>query len=99
MFMCHRNENEPVITIQNVVAVCDLGAGIDLVNIARSLGLERIEYEPEQFPGLVYRLEDPKAVCLLFGTGKMVLTGAKKVEEIDRAVESIVEILSRSGFL
>ncbi len=72
---------------------------MNLNNIATSLGVEHIEYEPEQFPGLVYRLEDPKVVCLLFGTGKMVITGAKNMEEVDHAVESIVEVLSRCGFL
>ena len=92
-------ERHPEITVQNIVATSDLGAGINLANIAISLGVEHIEYEPEQFPGLVYRLEDPNVVCLLFGTAKMVLTGAKSVEEIDRAVESIIETLSRSGFL
>ncbi len=92
-------ERHPEITVRNIVATSDLGAGIDLVDIAISLGVEHIEYEPEQFPGLVYRLEDPKTVCLLFSTGKMVLTGAKNVEEIDRAVESITEALSKHGFL
>jgi len=67
-------ERHPEITVQNIVATSDLGAGINLANIAISLGVEHIEYEPEQFPGLVYRLEDPKVVCLLFGTGKMVLS-------------------------
>ena len=92
-------ERHPEITVQNIVATSDLGAKLNLNNIATSLGVEHIEYEPEQFPGLVYRLEDPKTVCLLFSTGKMVLTGAKNVEEIDRAVESIAEVLSRCGFL
>jgi transcription initiation factor TFIID TATA-box-binding protein len=92
-------ERHPEITVQNIVATSDLGAEINLVDIATSLGVEHIEYEPEQFPGMVYRLEDPKVVCLLFGSGKMVLTGAKEVEEIDRAVESIAEVLSRCGFL
>jgi transcription initiation factor TFIID TATA-box-binding protein len=92
-------ERHPEITVQNIVATSDLGAGINLANIAISLGVEHIEYEPEQFPGLVYRLEDPKMVCLLFGTGKIVLTGAKEVEDIDRAVESITEVLSGHGFL
>ncbi len=92
-------ERHPEITVQNIVATSDLGAGINLAHIAISLGVEHMEYEPEQFPGLVYRLEDPKTVCLLFGTGKMVITGAKNMEEIDRAVESIAEVLSRSGFL
>jgi len=92
-------ERHPETTVQNIVATSDLGAEINLVDIASSLGVEHIEYEPEQFPGLVYRLEDPKVVCLLFSSGKMVLTGAKNVEEIDRAVESIAEVLSRCGFL
>ncbi len=92
-------ERHPVITVQNIVAVCDLGAMLNLNNIATSLGVEHLEFEPEQFPGMVYRLEDPKVVCLLFSSGKMVLTGAKSVEELDRAVESIAEVLSGSGFL
>ena len=92
-------ERHPEITVQNIVATCDLGAKLNLNNIATSLGVEHIEYEPEQFPGLVYRLEDPKTVCLLFGTGKMVITGAKNMEEVDHAVESIAEVLSRCGFL
>ena len=92
-------ERHPEITVQNIVATSDLGAKLNLNNIATSLGVEHIEYEPEQFPGLVYRLEDPKVVCLLFGTGKMVITGAKNMEEVDRAVELIVEVLSRCGFL
>lgn len=92
-------ERHPEITVQNMVAVCDLGAEINLVNVAISLNLEHVEYEPEQFPGLVYRLEDPKVVCLLFASGKMVLTGAKNPEEIDRAVESTVGELGMRGLL
>lgn len=92
-------ERHPEITVQNIVAVCDLSAEINLVDIAISLGVEHIEYEPEQFPGMVYRLEDPKVVCLLFSSGKTVLTGAKNMDEIDRAVESIVGTLTRCGFL
>ena len=91
-------ERHPEITVQNIVAVCDLGSELNLNNIAISLDLN-MEYEPEQFPGLVLRLEDPKIVCLLFGSGKMVLTGAKNTEDLDRATESVREILSRSGLL
>jgi len=91
-------ERHPEITVQNIVAVCDLGADLNLNNIAISLDLN-LEYEPEQFPGLVLRLEDPKIVCLLFGSGKMVLTGAKNTEDLDRAVESVRDVLSKSGLL
>ncbi|MCK4457221.1 MAG: TATA-box-binding protein [Thermoplasmata archaeon] len=91
-------ERHPEITVQNIVAVCDLGSDLNLNNIAISLDMN-MEYEPEQFPGLVLRLEDPKIVCLLFGSGKMVLTGAKNTEDLDQATESVREILSRSGLL
>ena len=48
-----------------------------------------MEYEPEQFPGLIYRLDYPRVVCLIFGSGKMVITGARHKDEILEAVEQI----------
>ena len=79
-------EVEPKIEVQNIVASSDLGQEINLNAIAISLGLERVEYEPEQFPGLVYRLDDPKVVVLLFGSGKLVCTGARKPQDVETAV-------------
>ena len=70
----------PDITVQNIVASADLGSVLNLNAIAIGLGLENIEYEPEQFPGLVYRLDVPKVVVLLFGSGKLVVTGGKKAQ-------------------
>jgi len=46
-------------------------------------------YEPEQFPGLIYRMDDPKVVILIFRSGKLVCTGAKREEEVYRAVEKL----------
>ena len=63
------------IKIQNIVASANLESTLNLEAVA--LELEDTEYEPEQFPGLVYRLSDPKVVLLLFGSGKVVCTGAK----------------------
>jgi len=85
----------PQITVQNIVSTCDLKLDnhLKLSHVAISLGLENIEYEPEQFPGLVYRVAEPKAVALLFSTGKMVCTGAKRIEDIERAVEVIADEL------
>jgi len=54
-----------------------------------SLPMERTEYEPEQFPGLIYRLEDPKAVCLVFSSGKCVITGCKSVSDAKTASENL----------
>ncbi|MEM0161069.1 MAG: TATA-box-binding protein [Thermoplasmata archaeon] len=91
--------DEPEIIVQNIVAVYDLNAELNLTDIAMSLGLENVEYEPEQFPGLVYRVEDPKVVLLLFGSGKVVCTGAKKEEEILEAVAKLKKELTKVGFL
>ena len=61
--------------------------------------MEKVEYEPEQFPGLVYRVSEPKVVVLLFGSGKLVCTGAKKAKDVEIAVDKITEELKASGLL
>jgi len=86
-------DNNPEITVQNIVASADLGSVLNLNAIAIGLGLENIEYEPEQFPGLVYRIDKPKVVVLLFGSGKLVVTGGKKPEDAEEAVKRIVNEL------
>jgi transcription initiation factor TFIID TATA-box-binding protein len=90
---------EPKIDVQNIVASSDLGQEINLNAIAISLGLEKVEYEPEQFPGLVYRLDSPKVVVLLFGSGKLVCTGARKPSDVGDAVNKIMEELQAAGLL
>jgi transcription initiation factor TFIID TATA-box-binding protein len=89
----------PKIDIQNIVATSDLGGELDLNVIALTLGLDRVEYEPEQFPGLVYRLEDPRVVMLLFGSGKLVCTGARRPSDLGRAVERVRDELRSAGLL
>src|SRR4030042_673905 len=88
-----------VIVIQNIVATSDLGGELNLSEVAVSLGLENVEYEPEQFPGLVYRLKEPKVAMLLFGSGKIVCAGAKKIEEVSLAVDKVSKELSLLGQL
>jgi transcription initiation factor TFIID TATA-box-binding protein len=85
------------IVIQNIVATADLKGELNLSEVAISLGLENVEYEPEQFPGLVYRMKEPKVVMLLFGSGKIVCAGARKVEEVSVAVEKLSAELSSLG--
>jgi transcription initiation factor TFIID TATA-box-binding protein len=94
-----RVTKEPKIEVQNIVASSDLQTDLNLNAIAISLGLDRVEYEPEQFPGLVYRIDDPKVVALLFGSGKIVCTGAKKTEDIKVAVQKIYDELNTAGLL
>ncbi len=92
-------KTKPKIEVQNIVASSDLGAKINLNSIAISIGLEKVEYEPEQFPGLVYRLDSPKVVVLLFGSGKLVCTGARKPKDVEIAVDKITEELKAAGLL
>ena len=92
------NDN-PTYSIQNIVTSADLGSRINLNKIAMSLTLDKIEYEPEQFPGLVYRLDDPKVVVLLFGSGKLIITGGKVSEDAQRAVDKIYQDLQNLKML
>jgi transcription initiation factor TFIID TATA-box-binding protein len=82
------------ITVQNMVATADLGGELNLDEVAVSFGLENVEYEPEQFPGLVYRVKEPRVVILLFGSGKIVCTGGRKTEDVIIAVEKLSEKLT-----
>lgn len=90
---------DPPVVVQNIVASSDLGQEINLNAIAISLGLEHVEYEPEQFPGLVYRLKEPKVVLLIFGSGKLVCTGAKEPHMVVEAVDKVTEELRAAGLI
>lgn len=73
--------------VQNIVASGNINALIDL-NMA-AVVMEHSMYEPEVFPGLIYRMQDPKTVFLVFSTGKVVCTGAKSKEQVGEAVEKL----------
>ena len=88
---------KPEIQIQNIVASAGLGGSIDLEKSTYSL--KRTMYEPEQFPGLIYRMDDPKVVILLFASGKLVCTGAKKEAEVHRAVGILQETLEEKALI
>ncbi len=90
-------KNEPIVEVQNIVASANLRASVDLERAA--FLLENAMYEPEQFPGLIYRMSEPKVVLLIFSSGKVVCTGAKKEEEVKEAVEKIYNILKEQGVL
>jgi transcription initiation factor TFIID TATA-box-binding protein len=89
----------PPVQVQNIVASADLGQPVNLSSVVITLGLDRVEYEPEVFPGLVYRLTEPKVVILLFGSGKLVCTGAKVPEDVETAVENIKNELRSENLL
>jgi len=88
---------KPRVQIQNVVASANLNAEVNLEIAAEQL--DNVMYEPEQFPGLIYKMDDPKVVLLIFSSGKMVITGAKSEEEVAQAVKNIYEKLKSIGAL
>ncbi len=86
---------EPEINIQNVVSSADIKQKLDLKEIARKIKKSR--YDPDKFPGLVLKLEQPKAALLLFSSGKFVCTGTKSVEESAKAIMAAIETLKKHG--
>ena len=87
--------SNPEITIQNIVASGDLHTNIDL-NMA-AIVMEYAMYEPEVFPGLIYRMQEPKTVFLIFSTGRIVCTGAKKKEIVREAVKKLNKEVRKLG--
>jgi transcription initiation factor TFIID TATA-box-binding protein len=90
-------KEEPIIEIQNIVASIDLFGRIDLELAANTL--ENVMYEPEQFPGLIYRMLSPKVVILMFASGKLVCTGAKTEREVHEAIRKLSEELREKGLI
>jgi len=94
--------SRPRIEIQNIVASVDLGnVAIDLdqtVHMAYGLG-SRVIYEPDQFPGAIYYMQDPQVVFLIFATGKLVCAGARREEDIHRAVEKLLALLDENDLI
>ncbi len=87
----------PEILVTNVVATVDLGATLNLDEIA--LNIENIEYEPEQFPGLVYKPYGSRISVLVFGTGKLVVAGMKHESEAIEIVGGLTEKLTGLGLM
>ena len=84
------------IKIENVVSSASLGVPIKLEKLVSHL--DGVEYEPEQFPGLVMRLKNPKSAALIFSSGKIVCTGSKSPKEAKIAIACVVSKLRRVGF-
>lgn len=81
------------IKIQNIVASASLEHDIPLIKLAEAL--PNTEYNPEQFPGLVMRIKDPKTSALIFSSGKIVCTGAKSMKKVKEAVDAIIKYIAK----
>jgi len=90
-------EKTAIVSIQNVVASASIKQTLNLNSIVRAF--PSVEYRPEQFPGLVYRLKKPKTATLIFSSGKMVCTGARSERLAKRAVMKVVKELKSNGIV
>jgi transcription initiation factor TFIID TATA-box-binding protein len=88
---------KPEVKIQNIVASAELGGEIDLESLV--FKLNKVMYEPEQFPGAVFRMDEPKVVFLIFSAGKLVCVGAKKEEQVYAAVDNIQKLLEEKDLI
>ena len=85
------------VTIQNIVSSINLQGRVRLEKAARTL--PRSMYEPEQFPGLIHRMVDPKTVILVFSSGKLVCTGAKNEQDVYRSVNNLHSLLEEKDLM
>jgi len=87
--------DKPKITVQNIVASGNININLNLNFLA--LALENTEYEPEQFPGLVYKLVEPTATFLLFSNGKLVCTGTKNNEQLEDSMSQLIKRIKEAN--
>ena len=93
--MAEKKKSEFKIKIQNIVAFTVLGKPISLDDMLSKV--EDTEWQPEQFPGLVYKIKDPRASALIFSQGKIVCTGTKTLEDLKKAMKKIVARIEEAG--
>ena len=90
-------KNEASVTIQNIVSSINLGGRVSLEQASRTL--PRSMYEPEQFPGLIHRMIDPKTVILIFASGKLVCAGGKTEKDVYRSVHNLHSLLEEKNLM
>jgi len=89
--------SKPSFKVVNMVASASLGGQVDLEMVV--VMLRKTMYEPEQFPGLIYRMDEPKVVILVFASGNLVVTGAKKEQDVYDAVHKLQGILEEQNLI
>ncbi len=89
--------SKPDSKVVNIVASASLGGQVDLEKTVTTLG--KAMYEPEQFPGLIYKMDEPKVVILIFASGSLVCTGAKKEQDVYDAVHKLHGVLEEQNLI
>lgn len=87
------NKKEPSFEVRNLVFLDQYGRELNLDQVVIALGLENAEYEPEQFPGILFRPSDATGTFLIFRNGKVILTGAKLSDEATDAFTDLFTFL------
>ena len=90
-------QTKPIVSIENVVASASVDQRMDLNEITRKFA--DVEYHPDQFPGLVFRIKSPKTATLIFSSGKLVCTGAKKEPDVSRSVNNLHALLEEKELM
>jgi len=85
-------KGKPLFTIENIVASAAMNVELDLYAIAYKV--DDVEYEPEQFPGAIFKLKTPKSSLLLFKNGKIICTGCKSEKEVQEALAQTAKIMA-----
>ncbi|MDP3881392.1 MAG: TATA-box-binding protein [Nanoarchaeota archaeon] len=81
--------------VENIVATTSLGKEVPLTKLARTQS--NTEYNPEQFPGLVLRVEKPKSAVLVFSSGNLVCTGTKSIAQVKQVIEAVIKQIAKIG--
>ena len=90
-------QTKPMVSIENVVASATIDQKLDLYEIKKKF--PDVEYNPEQFPGLIHRMIDPKTVILIFSSGKLVCTGGKTEQDVYRSVNNLHVLLEEKNLM
>jgi transcription initiation factor TFIID TATA-box-binding protein len=90
-------QTKAIVSIENVVASASINQTVDMNQITKNF--VDVEYHPDQFPGLVFRLKTPKTATLIFSSGKLVCTGAKRESEVFRAVNNLHVLLEEKNLM
>ena len=92
--MAQTTKQKTSLKIQNIVATTALGKDVPLVKLAKTI--PNTEYNPEQFPGLVLRIKEPKSAVLVFSSGNLVCTGTKSIAQVKKLLNKLLKQLKKS---
>ena len=85
------------VKIENIIVSTDLKKELNLASLATKLFPQEVDYQPEVFPGLVYKMDDLQTILIIFNSGKIVCTGAKSIDDATNSIKKMEEKLSSIG--